>query len=370
MPLLERHCLRRFNTWRRARIVEPRDLHRRLLRRASYWQLAGILLTLAVTRLAVAQDAAKTVPLYVSLEYEAPDECLTQYEFRAVVRKRLGRDPFVEGAPNRVLAFVSQVGGALSGDIIWRDDVGSPTGQRHFPSTSNRCAQLVEAMAFALAVQIQLLEIDVDQRVKSTSEASAAPTPTPAAKSAAPAESPSREQPAPTVSRPEQVRRGVAPFMGGGGGLAFGMSSSVVPVGRLFAGLRWTAVAAELGLEASLPLTTRRADGAGFSQWHLLTSAAGCVLPDPWLACALLKVGTVRVSGRDIDEPHGTGTLLAQSGLRVAFSPHLSSRTLLSLRADGLVNMTRWSVMLDQTPVWSSPPFAVTSGLDFTVLFQ
>ncbi|HEX2669786.1 MAG TPA: hypothetical protein VHM25_02885 [Polyangiaceae bacterium] len=340
------------------------------MRRVRPWQLAGLLLTLAVTRLADAQDAAKTVPLNVALEYEAPDDCLTQYEFRAIVRKRLGRDPFVEAAPNRVLAFVSQAGGVLSGDIIWRDDVGSSTGQRHFPSTTNRCGQLVEAMAFALAIQIQLLEIEVDQRAKSATGDGASAPATPQ-KSAQPVpDRPSHDPPIRTPNQPEPVRRGAAPFIGGGGGLAFGMSSSVVPIGRLFVGLRWTAVATELGLEASLPVTTHRADGAGFSQWHLLTSAAGCVLPEPFGACALLKVGTVRVTGRDIDEPHGTGTLLAQTGLRVAFSPHLSAHTVLSLRAEGLVNLTRWSVMLDQTPVWSSPPFAVTSGLDFTVLFQ
>ena len=368
MPHLERHRIRRFIRWRRARFVQPGD--GRPARRFSHWQLAGILLALAVTRLADAQDAAKTVPLNVSLEYEAPDDCLTQYEFRAIVRKRLGRDPFVEAAPNRVLAFVSQAGGVLSGDIIWRDDVGSSTGQRHFPSTSNRCGQLVEAMAFALAIQIQLLELEVDQRAKSASgEKTGAPA-TPQ-KSVEPVpDRPTPAQPTRTSNQSAPVRRGPVPFIGGGGGLAFGMSSSVAPIGRLFVGLRWSAVATELGLEASLPVITHRADGAGFSQWHLLTSAAGCVLPEPWGACALLKVGTVHVSGRDIDEPHGAGTLLAQSGLRVAFSPHLSAHTLLSLRAEGLVNMKRWSVMLDQTPVWNSPRFAVTSGLDFTVLFQ
>jgi len=327
------------------------------------------LLTLGVARLANAQDTTKTRPLYVSLEYQAPDECLADYEFKRVVRKRLGRDPFIDGAPNRVLAFVSEVGGVLSGDIIWRDDLGSSTGQRHFPSTTNRCAHLVEAMAFALAIQIELLEMEADHGAKSSSE-DAPVAPVAPEKSVTPAAKKPDPQPIETSKRPNESRHGPVPFVGGGGGLAFGMSSSVVPVGRLFAGLRWTAVATELGLEVSLPVIARRADGAGFSQWHLLTSAAGCVLPEPWGVCALLKVGTVRVSGRDIDEPHGVGTLLAQGGLRAAFSPRLSSRVLLSLRAEGLVNMTRWSVMLDQTPVWSSPQFAATAGLDFTVLFQ
>ncbi|HEY3254759.1 MAG TPA: hypothetical protein VGJ91_12455, partial [Polyangiaceae bacterium] len=280
---------------------------------AAFWQLVGILLCLSVTRLADAEGAAKTVPLFISLEYEAPDECPSQGEFRAFVAKRLGRDPFVEGAPNRVLALVSRATGVLSGDLIWRNDRGSSNGQQHFPASPKRCAQLTEAMAFALAVQIQLLEIEVDQQAESARpEGSSAPPAAPEKGVGSTPESPSSDPPTRTLNRPKQAGRAPAPFLGGGGGLAFGMSSQVVPVGHIFGGLRWTAWAVELGLEASTPIVTRRADGAGFSQWYLLASAAGCALAGPWSACALLKVGTVRVSGRDIDVPNGAGTTLAQ----------------------------------------------------------
>lgn len=340
------------------------------MRSTPAFRLVWTALVFSVPRLAAAQDAPKTSPLYVSLEYDAPDQCLSAREFKGIVKKRLGRDPFVEGSPNRVSALVSQGDGVLAGDVVWQDEGGGAKGQQHFPSTTNHCAQLIEAMAFALAVQIQLLEIEVEQKAKAASQdVSVAPaTPEKSVPSA-----PEVPHPAPATASnrsPKKTGRSPTPFFGGGGGLAFGVSSHVAPAGRLFGGVRWTVLAIELGAEASAPVVTRRADGAGFSQWYLLANGAACALFEPLTVCALLKVGTVRVTGRDIDVPNGTGALLAQSGVRAALSQHLSSSVFLSLRGEALVNMTRWSVNLDHTPVWSSPPFAFIAGLDFTVLFQ
>jgi len=340
--------------------------------RAAAWQITWTAFVLCAPRLAAAQqEEVKAVPLSVSLEYDAPAQCVGSREFRATVRKRLGRDPFVDGPGNRVLVLVTRLGGVLSGEISWRDGKGSSTGRQSFPSTTDQCAQLIDAMAFALAVQIQLLETEVAESAKSTSrESSSSEAKAQKQVAPSPASSPGREQPSVASSRPAQPRRPMAWFLGAGGGLAFGMSSHVLPEGRLFAGLRWTAVAIELGLEASTPAVVRRADGAGFSQWYLVSSAAGCALFAPWSACALLKVGTVQVSGRDIDVPNSAGAPLAQAGLRLALSQRLTSRLFVSLRGEGLVNLTRWSVTLDQLPVSSAPRFAYVLGPDFGILFQ
>jgi len=102
----------------------------------------------------------------------------------------------------------------------------------------------------------------------------------------------------------------------------------------------------------------------------LLASAAGCASFQPWSVCALMKLGTVRVTGRDIDVPNGTGALVAQGGLRLALRQRLSARTFVSFRTEGLVNLTRWSVLLDGIEVSSTPPFAWVSGLDLAFHFQ
>jgi hypothetical protein len=149
-----------------------------------------------------------------------------------------------------------------------------------------------------------------------------------------------------------------------------GMSSQAVPAGRVFASVRWPVVATELGVEVSAPVTVRRADGAGFSQWYLLASAGGCALAEPFRACAVFKVGTVRVSGRQIDVPNEMGAALVQSGLRLSLSQRVGTHAYFLLRGEGLANLTRWSVTLDHVAVWSSGPLAFDSGLDFMVLFR
>jgi hypothetical protein len=148
------------------------------------------------------------------------------------------------------------------------------------------------------------------------------------------------------------------------------MSSKVVPAGRLFVDLRSTFAALEAGLELSVPVTTRRADGAGVSQSYLLSSLAGCGVLEAWSACAVLKVGAVHAVGQGVDEPNSANAALVQSGLRLGFAQRLSSRTSLGLRAEGLVNLTHWSVELDGHSVWDAPRFAFGSGLDFLVLLQ
>jgi len=358
---------------RRVAALGPDDGWR--MNRPGIWALAWGLLLACAPRLATAQEKARASPLYVSLEYEAPDHCLSTQEFSAIVKKRLGRDPFADTAPDRVSAIVSEIGDVLSGDLVWRDQRGKSTGQQHFPSSTHHCSQLIEAMAFALAVQIQLLETEAAAKEESVSpEVARAPTPaasTPPEKSKpAPPEPPSPPDQSNHSSSPKGPGRAGTWLLGAGGGLAFGMSSRVVPTARFFVGLRWTALALEFGLEGGAPTITRREDGAGFSQWHLLSSAAGCALFEPLSVCALLKVGTVQVSGRDVDVANDTAGALAQSGLRLALGRQLSSRTLLSLRADGLVNLTRWSVALDQLQVWRAPPLAFDAGLDFAVFFQ
>jgi hypothetical protein len=341
------------------------------MRCVTCWQTA--LATIAVVgapRYAAAQSADADTPLAIALEYEVPSTCPDAHEFRTAVAKRLGRDPFVEGAPNRVLVLVSSAD-TISGELVWRDNAGNTTGKQSFPSRTNHCSPIIEAMGFALAVQIQLLEVDDVGTPKPSSQGAPVPDSTPSKTNIA-AGRPRLQREAPAVIAGSSKPYGAAPMLsvGGGGAVDVGMASRPVPVGQVFAGLRWALAAAELGLEASAPITTRRADGAGFSEWYILASAAGCGVIEPWAACAVLKAGAVRVAGRNVDMPNGAGAALVQTGLRLAWSQRLTGSTSVTFRGEGLVNLTRWSVALDRFPVWSAPRLAFDSGLDFAVHFR
>jgi hypothetical protein len=118
----------------------------------------------------------------------------------------------------------------------------------------------------------------------------------------------------------------------------------------------------------SLPATTRRADGNGFTQQHLLGTTAACATVTRWNGCLVANAGAVRMAG-EIDQPTSATVLLVQVGVRVGITQRLGRRTFLGAHADGLANLTRWTGSLDQVPVWTAPRFAAALGVDAGVQF-
>jgi hypothetical protein len=314
---------------------------------------------------------ARAAPLSVRLEYAAGPGCPDAADFKAVVIARLGYDPFVDAAPEQVLVRIAPRDRAIDGRIEWRDSHGQWAGEQTFPSVSTDCPRLVRAMGFALAVQIQLLA-----RTTATPRAStAAPTETgasPESPSATVAEQPISATPSnePPVARVAAVgpstTSGPRPALaiGVGPAVGFGMSSGPVLLGRLYGAIGWQHVAIELAAVASLPATTRRPDGAGFSQQYLLGSAAACATTTRWNGCVVGNAGEVRMAGENIDRPTSASLPVVQVGARAGVMQRLGRRAFLNAHADGLINLTRWTGSLDQVPVWTAPRLAATLGLE------
>jgi hypothetical protein len=151
--------------------------------------------------------------------------------------------------------------------------------------------------------------------------------------------------------------------------VGFGMSSGDVPFGRAFASESWQHSSLELAAEVAWPTTTRREDRAGFSQQQLLVGLAGCGDFQRWSACLLAKAGATRIVGENIDNPRSPWAPLLETGLRLAVQQRLGRHLYVAARAEGLVNLTRWRITLDQNLVWTAPRFAATIGLDIGVRF-
>jgi hypothetical protein len=314
---------------------------------------------------------ASAAPLTVTLEYASSPGCPDAADFKAVVIARLGYDPFTDGASDHVLVDIQRRGSAIDGHIEWRDFSGRWTGDQSFPSVSTDCPRLVRAMGFALAVQIQLL---AKANAPSGVDADA-----PAARPAAP-EAPAVVAPPPAPERPAVVSvaaeaprstPAAAPpvfAMGAGPSVGLGMSSGPVLLGRVFGALAWQHISIELAGMAGLPATTRRADGAGFSQQHLLGSLAACAAVTRWNGCLLANAGVVRMNG-EIDRPASATVPIVEVGLRAGLTQRLGRTVSLAAHADGLVNVTRWTGRLDQVPVWTAPRFAAALGVDARVQF-
>jgi hypothetical protein len=313
--------------------------------------------------------------LTVRLEYAAGAGCPDAADFKTVVSARLGYDPFVDTAPERVLVRIEPRGGAVDGRTEWRDASGNWAGEQTFRSVTADCARLVRTMGFALAVQIQLL---AKASADPSKPAVTAETPRPADAPAAADARPPMPPPPPPAALPvvsaepaalPSAHARPALAIGAGGAVGFGMSSAPVLLGRLSGVVAWPHAALELAAVVSLPDTTRRADGAGVSQQHLLGSVAACATAARWKGCALINAGAVRMAGENIAQPASATVPIVEAGVRAGIDQRVARRAVVSAHADGLVNLTRWTGRLDQVPVWTAPRFAAALGVDACVEF-
>jgi len=331
-------------------------------------RLASTTVLALAALVAVRERAASAGEVAAQLDYVSLPGCPAGTDFEGIVAEHLGYSPFKEDAAQRVIVRIETSGRGLEGLIEWRNETGGWAGERTFPSRSTNCVELVRAMGFAVALQFQLL---------AAAQAGAQRAPAPPAVVQPRAEA----MPAPTLTAspdarntgPAAARSGLsAPSITAGAGAAagVGLSPNIGAFGRLFGTLSWSHVAVELGAEASVPSTLRRADGAGFSQQMLLGSLAGCGVSGRWSACVLAKVGQIRISGEGLDAPAAPSALFLQTGLRLAITQPLGHRALLLLHADGLASLTRGIVKIDSMPVWTTPGVAAAAGLDFGMRFQ
>lgn len=321
---------------------------------------------------------AQGAPYSVGLDYAGGPGCPDTEDFAALVSERLGYEPFVDEAPDRVSIQIVSRGAALEGRIEWRDVNGRWVGDQSVPMASKDCRILARALAAALVVQIQLLAATMVPGAstgppKDTSHLPEASAPETAPRSPTRSTSPAEARPAPLgVELPTSSAR-LRPrpvfAIGLGPSIGVGMSSIPVVLGRLLGSLAWQHLAIELDAELSVPTTTRREDGAGFTQRHVLAGVAGCAILMPWSACLLTKAGEVRMAGKDIDRPAFAVAPVLEAGARVGIGHIIGDRFLIGAHADGLANLFRWSATLDRVPVWRAPRFSAVIGIDAIVRF-
>jgi len=318
-------------------------------------------------------EAPRDEPRFnVALEYTVPDACPSAADFRSVVARRLGYEPFREDASERVLVIVVPAGNGLEGRFQWLGSTGHASGEQSFPSGQRDCGELVRTMGLALAVQIHLLATasEEDGTPPTTGDASSsaetkpkpkpAPTPTRASQPVAP----------PGDATPSSDRANARPFLGAGVSAGFGVAPTVVPLFRVFGGVAWPHVMLELGGELSTRSHGEREDGAGFEQQLFLASFAACGTYEKLSACALTKAGAVRVSARGVDEPRSPDGAVVELGLRLDFRQPLGAWGFVAPRASVLGNLNRWTVTLDNLPVWKAPTVGAEVGIDAGVVFE
>ncbi len=320
--------------------------------------LVASLLALASRATAADEPTKPTVRLEYTLDPELGD-CANEREFRAETRSELGRDPFADSASEQVSVRINKQERVIEGRLLWTDAQGTSEGERRLRAADGNCRELVRSLSFALALQIRSLE--GAQRAAATTQDS--PSSTANHESVSPAAASASTSPQASTSPRANWS------LGFGSSVGFGLAPSLNTGGLLFAAVGYRALSVELDLQGYLPARLQRADGSGFSLSALGGTFAGCGRIKPLALCPLFTVDRWQVSGFGVDVTRTPASTTAQLGVRVALEPAISQRFLLRIRADGLALLTPRSVLLNDTPAWTMPRVALSSGIDVGLFF-
>jgi hypothetical protein len=156
--------------------------------------------------------------------------------------------------------------------------------------------------------------------------------------------------------------------VGAGPALGLNMAPEATTFGRLFVTARVHRWSGELAADAALPVTQREPDGTGAVVTAVGASAAGCAHVSAASACLLGRLGWLRARGTGVDAPSTSWGHFGEVGLRFAGSRELGRFTV-SVHADGLVMLSRWNVVLNDTVVWSVPRVGGIVGFDVSLRF-
>jgi hypothetical protein len=157
-------------------------------------------------------------------------------------------------------------------------------------------------------------------------------------------------------------------MVGLGPAIGVGMMPHATGFGRLFVAARFHRFSAEIAGDTALPVTLTWPDDSAVVVNALGASAAGCAHLSAASACLLGRLGWLRGRGTGVDFPATSSGRFGEVGLRLAASRELG-RFIVSLHADGLVMLSRWNVLLNETVVWRVPRVGGLVGLDVALRF-
>lgn len=347
------------------------------------------------------RQASAGPQISVALDYQVPPSlpgCADASGFRDSVQRQLGYDPFHTPSDRRVAVRIARADPGYEGRIQWTDARGRNVGERRLSTRRPGCAEIVNNLAFAVAVQIQLLAAVAPPPVPpapapsesappaSPGGGSSASSSTGTAQASPAAEGPSPPSAPPPVqppSAPEQSVAAEAPrpseppsaggaatarrlrlSMGLGPSLALALAPRPTATGRLFVDGRLSWFSFELSFDAALPVQQQESTGAGFSLHRLAAEGAACAHSHVIGACVTGGLAYLRAAGLGVDAPRTPTGLAAQSGVRLVATQEFGTRYFAALRAEGIVVLSRWTVTVNELPVWSTPRLATLIGVD------
>lgn len=280
-----------------------------------------------------------------------PNACSDETGFRLAVRKELGYDPFVDGAPQRLTVNLGWNGAEFTGDAELQNERGIVVWTRK-DLTGRACASLIRALSFAIAIRLE-------------KRPGPAPCPVcpPAPVCPAAEEHPVPQAPA-VASTPalaaEEVRSRPIFLVGAAPLFAVRSPAAVAPGVSFFGSVRWPSVSLTVEARAVFP-------GTGDEQPTDIRplSLTGVIVPCGhfrWLfGCGVLSLGGLHITGPDVP-PQRRALVSASAGVRVGIEQPIGERLYFRGYIDALGTLNP-RVLVRHPRDWIVPNVAGVAGL-------
>jgi hypothetical protein len=328
-------------------------------------RLAGFALVL--TRAAAAFPTSRLV----YARGPGAEQCPDQDAVRRAVTSRLGYDPFFPGSDKTIVARILRDSDRLKGEVELVDEHGVELGLREFSAESDKCADLIGAMALSISIAIDPKSAETYAKGP-PDEAPAsedAPEPEPAnpgpmdAPPAAPKPSapPAAAPHLNLVAAPRATPSAVAWSAGVGLAGAFGSAPKPTLGALAFGAGRMGAWSLAFEVRADLPVTDEQ-KGATFRTTGYALSALPCFHVGFAFACELTQVGVIQATGTE-PASHSGSSLLFSLGGRVGSELALTPALALVAWADLFANPWPVRLVAQGSGVWLTPTLAGDIGL-------
>ncbi|WP_437716301.1 hypothetical protein WMF45_07700 [Sorangium sp. So ce448] len=352
---------------------------------------ATVLLGIADAR--AAPDAPRAAMRIELVRGPGTEGCPGDAFLRAEVARRLGADPFQDGAPQLLTVRVAREGPELTAALALRDGEGDTRWADGF-GTRSGCEELLSGVALAIVARLlSAPEPASPPRAPSPPREPASPPPEPSSSSpsepSSPPATPSQAQrAAPEPPRPAQLpqassRPETAPApperlrleAGLGATLGLGITPGAAAGMTLAVGVRrseWSvavegrglvALAQEVGL---VPVGTRAFTAA----------TVACYRGRLLLGCGLATLGAVRFTPRDPWTMRSRSDVLFGFGARLGAEWPLSGRWSVLGYAettwivdDAALRRRPYDRATPATVIWTSPPLGTAFGLGITAAY-
>ncbi|WP_394835255.1 hypothetical protein LVJ94_53030 [Pendulispora rubella] len=287
--------------------------------------------------------------------------CPDEEALRTAVAARLGYEPFRHTAPVTIVARVTRVAGLYRGEVELLDENGIERGTRALAERTDRCEDVVAAMALTVSIAIDPLSLtrsapppDADANVVNlASTPPPAPTPAPA-----PPPPPVAEEPREPVTPPTPRTR---PFVGTTFIGAFGVEPAASFGLSAFVGLRAKTFSVAVEGRADLATSTDVAPAGQVSSNVVLGSFVPCFHAGPAFLCPVVSLGMLSGSSSSIVGPRSTSTFFASGGARLGVQLDLSGPLALFSATEVGMPMTRPEFRIDGRTVYTQP--AITGSV-------